>query len=377
MNSAPAAFLLDPAAVDTPALLVDLDRLEANVAGMAAIAREGGVALRPHAKTHKTPQIARMQLAAGAVGLTVATLGEAEAFADAGASDLLVAYPIIGERALARLLRLAERVRITVALDDAEVARALGRAAAALGLTVGVLVEVDTGGRRCGLATAQAIVALARAVADTPGLEFTGLLTHEGHGYGAPDAERLVEVSQVAAARMVESAEAVRAAGLPVATISLGSTPTARWAARTPGVTEIRPGTYAFGDYNQVRLGVASAESCAARVLARVISHPVADRAVVDAGSKTLSSDRRMVRHDPDVFGLLPRHPGWRLVRLSEEHGVLERSDPAAPELRVGDWVDLLPNHICPVVNLAESLTIVRGGQVVDTWPVAARGHPR
>ncbi len=379
--------------LETPVLTVDLDVVEQNVARMAAHAQRQGVALRPHAKTHKTSEIAALQLGAGAVGLTVAKVGELEALLSDELRDVLVAFPIIGARPLSRLLARADRVRISVGLDHPVAARELSDAAAAAGRTVGVLVEVDTGGQRCGVLPGRPTVELARAVAGLPGLELRGIMTHEGQAYAARNRDELRAVSLAAGHAMVDTAREMRQAGLDAAVISVGSTPSAHDIAEVNGITEIRPGTYVFQDYNQVRLGVAEVRDCAATVLATVISRPAPNRAVIDAGTKAVGADRHMILAEPTVFGLIKGHPGWLFVRASEEHGVLLRTHDldrwnreevsgdvqgdGGGDLHVGQRVEVVPNHICPVVNLYDELAVHRGGAFSGFQSVAARGKSR
>jgi D-serine deaminase-like pyridoxal phosphate-dependent protein len=377
------------AELDTPVFVVDLDVLEQNVSAMADHARQFGVALRPHAKTHKTVEVARLQLDAGAVGLTLAKIGEVEGLLDGRTAagqplllqDVLLAFPIVGREKLGRLLELAQRVRVTVSLDSPDAASQLGEAAAAHGTSIGILVEVDTGGRRCGVLPGQPTLDLARHVAGTPGLTLRGIMTHEGHAYGATP-ETLREISQQAGRVMVELGQTLRADGHEAPVISVGSTPSARHIAEVPGVTEVRPGTYVFQDYNQIRLGVATEAVCAGTVHATVIARPAPDRAVVDAGTKAVAADRGMVGGVTPVqqegYGCVKGQPGWQFARASEEHGVLLRQgDGHADDLRVGDRVELIPNHICPAVNLYDRLVVQRGGVVQGSWVVAARGRNR
>jgi D-serine deaminase-like pyridoxal phosphate-dependent protein len=350
--------------LDTPALVIDADRVRANVTSMAAAARAGGVALRPHAKTHKMVELAALQLDAGAAGLTVAKLGEAEVFADGGCEDLFIAYPLVGDTKLERLAALARRARVSVGLDSLEVARAISESG---GPEVGVRIEVDTGMRRTGVAPRD-VAALARELAALPGLRLEGVMTFEGHAYAATD---------VAAATREAAAVAVQAGaslGIESPIVSLGSTPTARFAAREPGVTEIRPGTYVFQDRTQVAHGAAAHEDIALTVLATVVSRPAPDRAVVDAGTKALSSDRLNFPGAPLDYGALAG-TGWPLVRASEEHGVVEIPPGAGPA--VGDRVRIVPNHVCPVVNLFDEAVVVSDGEIVARWRVAARGLSR
>jgi D-serine deaminase-like pyridoxal phosphate-dependent protein len=346
--------------IDTPALLIDAGRLRANVEAMAAAAREGGVALRPHAKTHKMVEVAALQLEAGAAGLTVAKLGEAEVFVDGGCEDVLIAYPLIGDTKLERLAALARRARVAVALDSLEVARAIAES----GADVRVRIEVDTGQHRAGVLPGD-VAGLAREVAAL-GLRVEGVMTHEGQAYAAQD---LAAATHEAATLMREAA-----ATLDQPVVSLGSTPTARFAAREPGVTEIRPGTYVFQDRTQIAHGAATEDDLAAFVLATVVSRPAPDRAIVDAGTKVLSSDRLNAPGAPVDFGAIDR-TGWPLVRASEEHGVI--AVPPHAQLEIGAQLRIVPNHVCPVINLFDEALIVSGDDVIDRWRVAARGLSR
>jgi D-serine deaminase-like pyridoxal phosphate-dependent protein len=358
--------------IDTPSMVVDEAILQKNIAEMAALARSVGVALRPHIKTHKTPQVARLQLAAGAVGLTCAKLGETEVMVDGGADDVLMAYPTIGELKIRRLLALMERARMIVALDSHEAAEALSDAMAAEDRMLDVYVEVNTGQDRAGVLAGDQAVKLALALARMPGLRLIGVMTHEGHANTQPP-ETIEQVAMDAGQKLVDTAERIRAHGIELPVVSVGSTPAASYTPSLAGVTEMRPGTYVFRDVSGFRYGIFGPERCAARVLATVISHAVPDRAVVDAGSKTLSSDKTPARPG---FGYVVGHPRAVIDRLSEEHGVvLLQTDDSG--LRIGDRLEIIPNHICPAVNLMEELIIVNDGRITDTWPVAARGKIR
>jgi D-serine deaminase-like pyridoxal phosphate-dependent protein len=352
--------------LDTPALLVDLDRLTSNVDRMAATVRERHLDLRPHVKTHKSLDIARMQLRAGAVGLTVATLSEAEVFADGGCDDLFVAYPVHPRGGgAARLHRLLDAVTLAVGVDTAQGAAAVARAAG--GRRVRVLLEVDSGQHRTGVAPVD-LVALAGACADL-GLDVVGVFTHGGHSYAGPQAPTGAGSDEGTA--LAAAADLLRAAGYDVRRVSAGSTPTT--GADRPGqVTEERPGTYVFGDRQQVALGAARPEDLAAMVAATVVSvHR--DRFVVDAGTKVLAGDA-----PPFLVGAasVPALHDAPVTRVSEHHGVVDRdegADWAMPE--VGEVLLLAPNHVCTVVNLFDELVVTRGGEVVDRWPVHARGR--
>jgi D-serine deaminase-like pyridoxal phosphate-dependent protein len=358
--------------IDTPTMVVDEGILHTNIAEMAALAKSLGVALRPHIKTHKTPQIARLQLAAGAVGVTCAKLGEAEVMAGAGVEDILIAYPIVGELKIRRLLALMERVRMIVALDSRVAAEAISDAMAAEDRTLDVYVEVNTGQNRAGALPGDEAVALALDLARLPGLHVIGVMTHEGHA-NAQQPETIEAVALDAGRKLVATAEAIRSHGLELPVVSVGSTPAATYTPTVPGVTEMRPGTYVFKDTSAFRYGIFGPDRCAARILATVVSRPAPDRCIVDGGSKTLSLDKT------------PSHPGHGYIvghedaiidRMSEEHGVV-LLPPDEQDFQIGDRVEIIPNHICPTVNLMDQLTIVRDGHVADVWPVAARGKIR
>ena len=357
--------------LSTPAVLVDLDVLERNIAGMARSAREAGVRLRPHAKTHKCPQIARLQRAAGAWGLSVAKVGEAEVFADAGFDDLFVAYPVVGEDKGLRLVALGDRVRLAAGVDSAEGAATLARSFREAGRSLDVLLKIDVGYGRVGV-TPDRAVALGHAVAGLTGLRLRGVFTHAGHGYLAATKAAVDDVARQEGEQLAAVARELRGAGLPVEEVSVGSTPTAAQAMRVAEVTECRPGNYVFHDASQVALETCGVEDCALTILATVVSTPAPERAVVDAGSKTLSSDP--LRPRPGGYGQLLGRAS-RIERLSEEHGVIA----VAPgeSFRVGERVRLLPNHACVVANLHDRLVGVSGNQVEAVLAVSARGRVR
>jgi D-serine deaminase-like pyridoxal phosphate-dependent protein len=359
--------------LDTPLIAVDEAALHQNIAEMAALAASHGVALRPHAKTHKSPHIAGLQLAAGAVGITCAKLGEAEVFArEGGVHDILIAYPLVGEPKLRRLLRLMDEARITVAVDSVAAAAALSQTMHDAGRTLDVYVEVNTGQDRAGARAGEDAVDLAGAIARMPGLRVVGVMTHEGHaGASAPDA--IERIATAAGQALVETANAMRARGIEIRHVSVGSTPSSWFTPAVPGVTEMRPGTYVFNDNNAFRHGRIGPEHCAARVVATVVSRPAPDRAIIDAGSKALALDPSPSHAG---HGYIVGHAEATIARLSEEHGVV-LLPPDTDGFAVGDRLEIIPNHICPVINLTDELVVVRDGRVVDRWPVAARGKVR
>jgi D-serine deaminase-like pyridoxal phosphate-dependent protein len=359
--------------LSTPALTIDLDILERNLVHMAELCRRQGVGLRPHTKTHKTPEVARMQLQRGAVGLTVAKVGEAEVMADAGLDDILVAYPIFGGEKLRRLAQLARARRILVSLDDEATAQELCRAAQEQAATVGVLVEFDVGLHRCGLEPGPACVGLAKKIARLPGLAFRGLMTFFGNVIGTTD-ERRAEAEKVAE-DVGKALGSFRNANLPVEIVSGGSTPSAEFAYLVPGLTEIRPGTYVYNDMNTCVQGACRLEDCAARVVTTVVSTAVPGRAIIDAGSKTLSSDTS--RAGPKGgYGLIVEAPDAPIITLNEEHGYLDISK-SAHKFFVGEVLTVIPNHVCTCVNMHDEVFTVRQGETVGSWRVAARGKVR
>ena len=354
--------------IPTPAVVIDVAALERNIARMAAAARTAGVRLRPHGKTHKVIEIARMQLAAGASGLTLAKPSEAEVFADAGFDDIFLAYPVVGLGKPERLAALADRVRLSAGVDSWEGASALSAVFASTGRRLDVLVKVDSGSARVGV-TPDRAAALAAAVAALPGLRLRGLFTHAGHVYGSASADAIRKTGREEGATLAAAAESVRALGIAVEEVSVGSTPTAPHAMGSPGVTECRPGNYVYHDASQLSLGTCDLTDCAMTILATVVSVPEPFRAVLDAGSKTLSSDA--LRPNAGGHGFILGHAS-RIARLSEEHGVID----VAPGERfmVGQRVSVLPNHACVVSNLHDRVYAARGGRVEAIWRVAARG---
>ena len=360
--------------LDTPVAIIDLDIMERNISDMAGFARDAGVQLRPHIKTHKVPEITRKQLEAGASGITCAKLGEAEVMADAAdADDIFIANLIVGEDKIRRLLDLAERVKMSAAVDSVEVSQPISNAAIQRGMKLPVLIKVDVGLERTGVPYGKPTVELAKKIKEMPGLSFSGIYTHEGQVYGARDFEHVQQLAQEAGQRIVQTADMMRDAGIEVETVSVGATPSAKVTCTVPDVTETRPGTYVFDDFFQIKLGAAAEQDCALTILATVISVPAPDRAVIDAGTKSFFSDKSK---DFGVYGLVKGMPHLSLVRAYEEHGVL-KVDPSAGKLNVGDKVEIIPNHVCPAVNLYDELVGVRNDVVALTWKVAARGMLR
>jgi len=381
----------------TPALLLDLDVLERNLDRMAERTRALGVALRPHAKTHKCLEVGRMQRERGARGITVATLPEAVAFADGGFDDVTWAFPLVLGR-LDEVTALARRITLRVTVDSAAAAAALGRAARAAGAVVHAWLEVDSGHGRSGVDPRSAeAVAVARALAAEGGVAFDGLLTHAGQSYRAATRAERAAVAEAERATMVALAARLGREGVPVAAVSVGSTPAMSAVERLDGVSEVRPGNYAFHDFMQVASGVCAPEDCAVTVLASVVSHQAgADHVVVDAGALALSKDPGP--HDPALArGLGPvmvgltghaLDPELEVTAVSQEHGMVGTKGVGGrvwgvsltpytphptPSLDVGEKLRILPNHSCLTAAMFDRYHVVRGEDVVDEWAIWRR----
>jgi D-serine deaminase-like pyridoxal phosphate-dependent protein len=354
--------------LETPAVLIDLDRLERNIARMAERAREAGVALRPHAKTHKIAEIGWMQMRAGAVGLSLAKTSEAEVFARHGFPDLFVAYPVVSPSKADRLVALSRRLRLSVGVDSVAGAEVLGAAATRAGVMLRVSLKVDSGFHRVGVAPPDA-VGVGLQVASIKGLSLTSIFTHAGQSYHRTDPREIERDNLDEATIVVAAADGLRKAGVPIETVSVGSTPTSRFGFAHPGLTEARPGNYVYLDRTQAGLGTCSFDECAMSILATVVSVSGSDRAVLDSGSKTLALD--MLRPKPDGYGLVVGTKS-RLTGLSEEHGIV--AVDAADAFRVGERVRVWPNHACVVSNLHDRVYGVRGEAVETVFEVAARG---
>ncbi|WP_426449413.1 alanine racemase [Paenibacillus sp. S-38] len=364
-------------ALETPCLLIDTEIMERNIAAMAITARRLGVDLRPHAKTHKLPSVARLQLDAGAAGITVAKVSEAEVMAAHGIRNIFIAYPLVTPGKIRRALALHESVKLILGVDSLEGAALLSEAAVNHGgAPLSVRLEIDTGLRRTGVPYDEA-PALAAKITAMPGLSLTGIYTFRGALLdGAPTLD-LAAAGEQEGRLMADLAQRLRGEGIHVADVSVGSTPTAAFAAAVPGVTEIRPGTYVYQDRMQARLGVCSLDDCAGRVRVTVVSRPAPDLAIVDGGSKTFATDVQ-----PNTaplflqgFGYSAELPDAVLERLTEEHGMLRLGPGAqASAPAVGDVLHLVPNHICSTVNLHNQVWFRGKDGRYTVQPVLARG---
>ncbi|MFN8653183.1 MAG: alanine racemase [Gemmatimonadales bacterium] len=358
------------ASIETPAAVVDLSRFAATLLRTADYCRGQGLGYRPHTKTHKAPVIGAAQLVAGASGLTVATLREAEVMAGVS-DDLLLAYPQVGDAKVARLVALAAKVpRLGVAFDSADALEAVARVAAAAGTRVGVMVEWDAGMGRVGVQSPEEAVRLARLAAESRGLRYDGLMFYPGHIRDGGEAGRaaLATVNQ----RLAGVLAALAREGLAPAIVSGGSTPTL-WQSHTlAGLTEIRPGTTVFNDRTTALAGVCDWDACAYSILATVVSTAVPGQAVIDAGSKALAKEE--LRGAGSGYGALLDRPSVVVSALSEEHGMLDLSGTDWRP-RVGDRVQVVPNHVCVSVNLQERVWGAENESLRCRWPVTARGR--
>lgn len=345
----------------TPCAVIDMDRVERNIARIQKACDDAGVANRPHIKTHKNPTIARMQVAAGARGITCQKLGEAEIMANAGIDDILISYNLLGEEKMARLGALQAKANMTVAADNSTVVAGLPKAAAASGRPLSVVVECDTGRKRAGVETPAEAIALAREIAASKGLEFAGFMLYPTET-GWAEAQKFYD----------EALAGVRAHGLDAKIVSTGGTPNLVNLGKLKGGTEHRFGTYIYNDRMQVAAGVASWDDCALHIYSTVVSRAAPERGILDAGSKTLTSDTGGL----DGHGLILEHPEAKIAKFAEEHGFLDLSR-SNTRPNVGDVVRIVPNHVCVVVNMMDEVVMVRGEEIIGTLPVAARGKLR
>jgi D-serine deaminase-like pyridoxal phosphate-dependent protein len=357
--------------LDTPALLVDLAVMERNLQGVADYAARHGLRLRPHTKTHKSPRIGRRQLDLGAAGLTVAKVGEAEAMMSAEPPDLLVAYPVIGRAKLERLMGVARRARVTVALDSLAAAEQLSEAARGAGATVGVLAETDVGLGRVGVSPGAELLDLARGIERLAGLSFEGIAFYPGHikDNGAASREALAALGGLIRSILAD----FRRAGIQARIVSGGSTPSLYHSHELPGLNEIRPGTYVFNDWNTVASGACMPQECAATMLVTVVSTARPGQIIVDGGSKTFSSDRPAGSGAEATFGHVVEAPEAVFHKMNEEHGYVDVRQ-CGRKFEIGERLRIIPNHICVAVNLHERVYGIRGGEVEEVWEVAGRG---
>ncbi len=377
LENAVGGSLEVPSSVETPCLVVDLDRVRTNLEEMATFTRQCGVDLVPHVKTHRTPEFAQLQTMSGAAALCVAKLSEAEEFSKTGFRSFAMAYPIVGEDKFERAKRLVRQgVEIRLTTDHLGQGELLAASFARDGLVADVTIKVDTGFHRVGVEKARA-VSYAVALARLDGIRVRGFIAHEGNAAGADDDCGVHDLSIETGEQMVWAANEARSAGVPVDTVSVGSTATARHTSLVAGITEVRPGIYPFNDYGQVLRGTVGLDRCAARVMTTVVSSAAPDRAIIDAGSKSLGQDLLAIwfANGAAGHGLVIGEPGWSLYKLSEEHGWMRWVGAGPPRpLVVGQRLQIVPNHICSVFHALGESVIVRNGSVEATWVATARG---
>lgn len=354
----------------TPYLTIDMPRVRANIARLADFGRRHNIGIRPHTKTHKSLLMSRLQLEAGAVGLTVAKAGEAEILAQTG-GELLVAYPTVDEGACARIAALAREHSVRVAVDSAFAADRLAAAAQSAAVTIGVIVDLDIGMHRTGVQTPQLALELAQHIGRLQGLRVDGLMCYPGHVWNRKD-EQAAPMALIAA-QLAEAKELFTGSGFSTSIISGGSTPSAYQSNLLPQITEIRPGTYIYNDMNTVRGGYCSLDDCAARVVCTVASDAVPGQVVLDGGSKTFTNDRCV----PDIesgYGHIVEYPQAKITAFSEEHGQVDiRNCDSVP--RVGERVTVIPNHVCNCVNLHDNTWLLEADGSLTKSPVDTRGR--
>jgi len=353
--------------IDTPVLLVDLDDLEYNIEKMAEHFRTTDKVLRPHSKSHKTPAIAHKQLAAGAIGITCAKLGEAETMADAGINDILIANEVVGPKKIARLMRLAQRCDIMVAVDSSANLDDLDAAAQAQSVQPRVLVEVNIGHNRCGAQPGENTVALARRATAAQNLHFAGIMGYEGHVVDLEDETEREEGARQCLQRLVDARADIEAVGIDVGICSSSATGDYYISTSFAGITEVQAGSYALMDAAYARLGLGFKNALS--VLTTIANRPNEEQVITDAGLKTLTPEHG--------FPLVKGRPDLECHALSEEHGRLRALAGPCTDLGVGDLLEFIPGHGCTTVNLHDYLYVIRDGHLVEVWPVAARGKVR
>lgn len=343
----------------TPCAVIDLDVVDKNITHLQSLCDDAGLANRPHIKTHKSPFLAKRQIEAGAIGITCQKLGEAEVMAEAGIEDILIATNIIGAARSGRLAALQRRIALKICADNPVALAAYAEAARSAARPVRVLIECDTGQKRAGVESPNDVIALARIIQDDPWLEFGGLMFYPPLD-GWPATQAFLDTAR----------DGLASLNLVPDIISTGGTPNLKNLGHLDGATEHRSGTSIFNDRMMVAAGVAQIENCALKIFTSVVSRAGDRRGILDAGSKTFTSDQGGL----EGFGLILEHPGAQIHKMAEEHGFLDLAEcERRPE--IGDILRVVPNHVCVVVNMFDRLVAVRQDSVVDVLPVAARGQ--
>ncbi|WP_096439572.1 alanine racemase [Alteribacter populi] len=361
----------------TPSLLLDINQMKRNIERMVWSANKNGVNLRPHIKTHKSVEIARLEIEAGAYGITVATLSEAELFVKAGFKDILLAFPLVGKQKVDRLAALCQESKVIASVDDEYQAFLLQESAEAKGIEIEVWMKVNSGLNRCGVESGKEALTLAQGIRQYGSLKLTGIYTHAGHAYGFTEKTERSRIAQEEAKAVLESVRLCEDEDISIPNRSVGSTPTYEEAGKFEGITEVRPGNAVFFDGVQEGLGVCEVTECALSVSASVVSIKE-DRIIFDAGSKSLTSEKGAHGNESvKGFGTIVEPvelQGFSLTRLSEEHGVLDGNGSPLPSIKFGETIRIVPNHACTAVNLYDTYTVIQDERVVDRWKVDARG---
>lgn len=362
------------AAIETPGVVISLEAVESNINKMAGAIKKTGVQLRPHAKTHKLPQMAQRQLDAGAIGITVAKMAEAEVMAAGGITDIFVAYPIVAMSKLERAVKLVQSgIRLIIGVDSLEGAQRVSQAAVKHGVQLEVRLEIESGLNRTGV-DAAAAPALAQQISKLDGVLLGGIFTYRGAMLSGAATMDLKAAGHEEGRIMVQTAEAISAAGVEIRDISVGSSPTALYAAEVEGITEVRPGTYIYQDVMQAAFGLCETGDCAGAVVATVVSRPTPTRIVIDGGSKTFATDVQPDKAPLHLkgFGHIVGDPDAVFERMNEEHGVI--SVKADSSYQVGDVIAIIPNHICSTINLHNFVYLQQADGTLVPTPVTARG---
>lgn len=339
--------------LDTPALLVDLDVMDANLIRMQEYCNQHKLGLRPHIKTHKIPALAQKQMDLGAVGIACQKIGEAEVMVDAGLLDIMIPYNLVGKHKLERLATLARQAKITVSVDSTDVALPMAKYLHQQGLVIQTVIELTSELNRCGVTTVDSALRLAQTIDRTPGLEFQGVMVY-------PSSRQSMQF-------VMEAVDVLRSQGFPVDTVSGGGSPTAPQSHEFAGLTEIRTGTYIFNDASYLRKGVCTLEQCALKVMVTVISMPTPERVIIDGGTKTFSSDMGY------PMGYILEYPEAQLYQMSEEHGFVDVTR-CASKPKIGEQLSVIPNHACGTINMHDALFGARGERIEGKWEITARG---
>ncbi len=359
---------------DTPGLIINVNQMEKNINKMADTIHQYGVSLRPHTKTHKMPEIAQKQIAAGAHGITTAKVSEAEVMAEQGIDDIFIAYPIVTPAKLERVIELSRKINLIIGVDSYQGAVNISKLAQQHNQLVQVRLEVDTGLRRTGVLYESA-VQLAQQIQQMRGLQFRGIYTYRGSFMNGKSTLERQQAGLEEGQMMVEMAERIRSKGIEVRDISVGSTPTAVYAAQVKGITEVRPGTYVFYDHMQVVMKSCTLEEVAASVRVTVVSRPSVELMIIDGGSKTFATDVPPYTAPLHLkgFGYIVEAPHAIIERFSEEHGMVQIKE--SDSFQVGDTVHVIPNHICSTVNLHNQVYFEQENGLLEERIVSARGR--